>query len=448
LLQGNHFKSLTTVHGNCRTNFSEFEKLDSVGIFHIGSNDFLKIDTLIGPPSLKKVDTILISQNEHLKHIKGFNSLEKMALLKIDNNKNLHTIEGFDQLKSIQNTVNLDAFYGYFIIGSSPEYPGKDSEPCLLINYNPSLKTIKGFSNLDTINSYFTIAGNDGLTTINGFNKLKYSGSLEIVGNINLESITGFQNLSSTITFEMRRNFNLRHLTGFNNLMSASSLDISGNTNLQEINAFENLTDGVPCITINNINLLRIQGFGKINAVQCLFIVNRNLRVLDAFTNLKIINNLWLKNNIQLKSIDNFSNLGFVKYVLKIEGNLQLNECCLFNCLSMPLPSNISISNNGINCASLQKIKESCPEHNCTEKENLLSDLRIHINPVNQQLQFSFITFEEKPIKYSVYSINDQLLAKGSVNSIIGYNRKVIDLPSIQKGYYFLVLNNEKNQSV
>jgi len=446
LLQGNHFKNLTTVHKYCRTNFSEFEKLDSVGIFQVVPNEFLKIDTLTGPSSLKKVGTILISQNEQIKHIKGFNSLEKIAQLRVDNNKNLHTIEGFNQLKSIQKNADISFFlggyFGYFVTSSGMFY----TEPSMIINYNPSLKTIKGFSNLDSVYSYLAIGHNNNLASINGFNKLKYSTSLEIVGNINLESITGFQNLSSTILLSISGNANLNQLTGFINLISARDLNIAGNTNLQEINAFENLKDDVPNIYISNSNLLQIHGFEKINRVGSLVIENRNLRILKAFTNLKIIDNLWLTNNIHLKSINNFSNVEIIKDGLTIENNVQLNDCCIFNCLSDSFLTYASISNNGTNCSSWQMIKENCSENNCTEKENLLSDLKIQNNPITQQLEFSFITFEEQPIDYTIYSISDQLLAKGSIDGIIGYNRKVIDLPSIQKGFYFLVVNNEETK--
>jgi len=154
--------------------------------------------------------------------------------------------------------------------------------------------------------------------------------------------------------------------------------------------------------------------------------------------------------NIQLRSIDNFSSLGLVANRLYLTNNLQLNSCCILNCWlkqNVVDENNLVIENNGADCSVLSSIKNVCEESMCIEKELILADLNTN-NPINEQLQFSFIIFEDQPVIYTIYNVNEQVIRQGSVIGNKGFNSKTIDLPDVERGFYFLQIQDAHTKAV
>jgi len=491
LTRQSNFKNLKRIDGELISNATHFNTLENVAYLDI-SEDILNEDTLSGFESLKKVTDINIFSNQKLKHITAFPALEVASII-IESNKNLLTIAGFNKIHKIENnleilsnkslknitgfeqldTINnefrfynnynikkLSSFNKFLKVGnlyiqsndSLTDISGfeklKIIDSKFEISKNPILKKIAGFQNLSSVYGTFLFSNNQNITDLSCFNNLKNTNSLYTLSNSRLENITGFQNLRAVINLKIKNNNLLLRLPEFKNLESAGGIEISGNTNLQEINAFKNLTKLSKIdITANN-NLLSIEGFDQVSSLLGLNIGNENLRAINAFENLKVVNNLSITNNIHLRSIDNFSNLGFVKNLLEVKFNVQLNNCCIFNCLSDPMPVNVHIINNGMKCSDWQTIKSSCSSNDCTTEEETFTDLKIVNNLISQQLTFSYIAFEDQPANYSIYNINDQLIQKGTVESDLGFNEKTIDISYGQKGYYFLMINNENIKEV
>jgi len=65
-------------------------------------------------------------------------------------------------------------------------------------------------------------------------------------------------------------------------------------------------------------------------------------------------------------------------------------------------------------------------------------------NPVFEELQFGFGSNQEQAVRYQIYNINDQMIAKGKVDAQRGYNTKTIPVTFSQKGHYFLLLFNDE----
>ena len=202
-----------------------------------------------------------------------------------------------------------------------------------------------------------------------------------------------------------------------------------------------------------NNNLLSIEGFQQLDNLTSLEIENRNLRKLDAFTNLKVLNKLEVKNNIQLRSIDNFSAIGFIADEFYLTGNTQLNECCLIDCwFNEGVISRdrmlVDIRANGTACiGSEETIKILCEENSCPSQKEKLSNLKVQ-NLANETLQFSFIALADKYIRYKIYSINEKLIKKGRVESNKGFNTKTINLPEAQRGFHFLQIDDGEFKEV
>jgi len=444
--QQNIFSNLKAVEGKLITNATNFRTLENVGFLLI-RDDIINTDTLNGFSTLKKVGTLSIRTNEKLKHIAAFRGLE-VASVQIDSNKNLISIAGFDKLQTIEN---------------------------LQIAFQPSLKEITAFKNLHTSTGSFAFLNNHAITDISFLNQLKSIESLFISSNNNLIDISGFRNLSFANNFtiadnpnienlstsfrnltkvgerlSIRRNPQLRQVPELNNLANITSIAITGNVNLQKIKGFESLEEVLEIDISSNNNLLSIDGFNRVSNLLGLNIENRNLRNVDAFTQLKVLDDLTLTNNIQLKSIDNFSSIRFIANQLVLISNLQLNNCCLVNCwLNNGVVDELSINigNNGMNCTSLQSIKMSCEDDSCQINELGLSDLEAN-SPAREQLQFSFINFEEQIVNYTIYNINEQLIRKGSATGNKGFNLKTIDLPEVERGYYFLQIKGKDTEEV
>jgi len=449
LVEENHFSNLKIIKGAFQTNYTHFHQLDSVGELKISEN-FLDRDTLNGFASLKKAGILSIQYNENLKSIEGFENLESVHTIFIEHNAKLTSITGFDKLILIEEDFHLDNNPELETLNSFNQL--KEVKQNIYIERNTKLATIPGFKNLEGVDN-LSISSNDQLLNIECFNQLISLTGVFIKDNLKLETVPGFSEIKKLRSLAITGNPSLKKLSDFNQMSNIYVISIRGNPNLLEINGFKNLSQNYSIeISLNN-SLLRIDGFSQLNNMSILNIQNRNLRVLDAFAGLVSIGKLYLDKNIQLRSIDNFSNLSNINNNLFVRDNLQLKQCCLINCWLQQgvldtLSTSIFIRNNGSNCFNLSTLKSACETTACVDNQSAISDIRLGANPVSESLQFIFILNEDQLINYTIHSINDQLVAQGAVNGMRGSNKKTINLPLSQKGHYFLILQNEQSKEV
>jgi len=463
------FNNLQIVTGSLYTNFTHFQKLDSVGNLTIQTN----LDTLLGFPKLKKarkiyitnttlkhminpfpvlesVNNIYINNNDSLLSISGFQKLNEIdGSLSIGSNLSLSSIQAFNQLKTINGNLELRENSRLTII------EGFDSlnwiTRALYITRNNSLKEIRGFQQLENVYDIF-VNGNNNLVTIHEFEQLQSLGRIFIENNLRLKTIPKFNQLTDLYELDISANLALEEVMGFSNIPVINSIRITSNTNLNRITGFDNLKTIQFTVNLaNNTNLLSVDAFNQLIHVRFLNLSNRNLRILNAFTNLKSVDELELSENIQLRSIDNFSNLRVIKEVLRLSGNLQLNDCCLVNCWineSVIDEDKLIIDRNGMHCIDLPSINEHCQSNTCQQKEESISDLHIVENPVAENFQFNFISYNAEPVEYMVCNLQNQVVAKERIIPELGYNLKGADLTGIERGFYFLVLQKGSTKIV
>jgi len=290
------------------------------------------------------------------------------------------------------------------------------------------------------------------LTNLECFDKLTTLSNLTINNNLRLNRLPDFNNLKNLFWLEIRRNSSLEQLAGFNHIEDIRNISIEGNPNLAEINGFNKLKEAHSLYLAANSNLLSIQGFDRLKYVESsLTIQNRNLRQLNAFKGLNEIGRLNLSENIQLRSIQNFSSVALIKDALIIKDHPQLNDCCFVNCWieqGIVDESKIEITNKGEECLDLGNIKNKCDSQTCPKNMRSLSALNLTKNPVFDELQFCFASYDNQSINYQIHNINDQIVAKGRIDGQQGYNTKTIPVTFSQKGHYFLLLYNDDVKEV
>lgn len=413
-LSDNYFQNLKQIEGSIVSNVFNFKALERVSIIRI-EGDELSIDTLSGYPALKYAWHIFIHRN-NLTHIDAFHKLEEATII-ISVNWQLKSIKGFNNL----HTIHAE----------------------LMINSNPSLEDITAFNKVIQVKENLRIQFNSNLNNISGFQNLVTAQDI-LIDNSKLQNISAFDKLTKVARLEINGSRHIQSIPEFNSLKSARYIDINNNINLLEVNGFNNLRDVFVIDILLNTNLVSISGFNQLKSLNILRIENGNLRMLDAFANLKVMNNLELVNNIHLRSIDNFSSLSFIAKGIDLRNNRQLNSCCILNCWikqGVVEELHMNVYNNGMSCPNLQFIKNTCEETRCIENELNFSDLKTN-NPVKERLQFGFFTFQDQMVDYTIYNINKQVIRKGSVMTEKGSNYKRVDLPDIERGYYFLQIDS------
>jgi len=80
----------------------------------------------------------------------------------------------------------------------------------------------------------------------------------------------------------------------------------------------------------------------------------------------------------------------------------------------------------------------------CPEQKPGISDLSVRqLLDYNKQLQFEFISYDQFPVQYHIYNLKNQLILQGAVSTTTGLNTKIIDIPDLSTGFYFLAIENE-----
>lgn len=151
----------------------------------------------------------------------------------------------------------------------------------LLITSNPQLLNLDGFENLTLIKGVVRIQSNDLLESFEGLMSLKKIEG-EFVYFINLPSISslnGLNNLDSILgIFHIANIDNLEDLSGLNSLKSVKkAFNIFNNEKLKNLNGLENLTEAGDRLGITeNPALLSIENLNENLIIQGPLVINKN----------------------------------------------------------------------------------------------------------------------------------------------------------------------------
>lgn len=258
---------------------------------------------------------------------------------------------------------------------------------------NPRLKNFKGLENLDSIGGTLAIYHNDSLTDLEALSNLSHINyGLWIVYNASLKNLNGLQKIEA-----------IKHYTV-----------IGANDSLQSLLGLDNLE------TVRNFSLE----------------LNPNLSDLTNLKNLKQIEMLIIKNNPRLTSLAGFDNLdtSTVQYV-QIKSNENLSKCEVkFICDYLSNNISYEIVDNNSGCNNYEEIKAKCESIGIYDIDDL-SNIVIYPNPTSKYIKIDGL--EECDIINLI--IYDQFGKKLLIQNI---NDDKIDVSNLDKGLYFLVVNN------
>jgi hypothetical protein len=165
-------------------------------------------------------------------------------------NDALTTITGFNALTSVVGTFTIESNP----ILTSVNFPVLTTASLFVLNSNPQLSSVAGFSTLDNVIT-FTIFNCDALTTLTGFELVGPNlEAVNITGNLilqNLNGLTGIQNVTST--FYLNSNSALVNVNGLTNLVGVGTLTLEGNGILTNISGLQNIVlNANSSLTIRN----------------------------------------------------------------------------------------------------------------------------------------------------------------------------------------------------
>lgn len=262
----------------------------------------------------------------------SFNNLSKLQNgVVIRGNEELKSIDGFSSIDSIGDTFQA--------------------------SQNNKLEQITGFDSLEHIQESLLFFNNETLQQIDGFNALKTVGKdLTFADNPNMLNLTGFENLEQVgDQFIFRGNIAPIQLSGFNALKTVQGpFRIRDNFGLTSVNGFTQLdTTGQYYEVTNNPNLRTIEGFNSLKVVKDDFRiwVHESLQTITGFDQLKEINGfLGILENDSLKFINGFQKLERIGTGFVLEENLELEEFIPFESLQeigglTQIKSNLKIRN-------------------------------------------------------------------------------------------------------
>ena len=190
---------------------------------------------------------------------------------RIENSPSLSSVSGFNNLETVATTFNQTT-------NSPSEFT---------INNNFSLTTVSGFAQLEQVGDVsggrgngINIFNNASLTTVSGFDSLKSAGGLRFVRNAALVTIPEFGALEALGTFIVFNNDALVSFSGFGKLESVGSSDsfflVEDNDTLVSFSGFESLRfvgsnapggRGGFFQIVRNFSLVSIPEFGNLEMI-------------------------------------------------------------------------------------------------------------------------------------------------------------------------------------
>ncbi len=326
----NYLSTLDSIYGELLINSTDMESMSGVtslafigGGITLGDDRSSFMDKFNDFSQLSFIDSIHGSLNiidlDSITDLSGLNNLKYVQ-------KDL-IIAGNDKLANLDALSNLEYIGDVFSLGYFQKYQiACDTRWGYVFSYyphpNPSLQSIDGLSNLKTIDSTFTFAGNDLIESLSPLTSLEHIGNDVQIG---LQTSLGSNALPP----------------GF-----------LGNEKLKDISILENVTFSHNVFLEKNPQLTNLTGIGNRDSIQTLKINGcDSLLDLDGLNGIKNIDKLLILGNENIHSLDGFDNDVFVEQA-SVWGNPNLSTCGYPWLCDAILREKASIGNNAEFCMS------------------------------------------------------------------------------------------------
>ncbi len=325
------------VYGNEKIKALDVPKILSIGrnLVLNGNRDLIEIS---GFYEIVSIHHLAISDNWYLTTIPEFNKLESLTeTMQITENTHLKEIRGFDslvcatgiQIHGNDDLVKIDAFHSVVkILGT---FGG------LTITVNSSVESIEGFESLEQV-SYLILSQNSGANTpstaVPGFPSLRKSGFVYLRQSNFPKNYRGFENLIKVGGVSIDGLRNVESFTGFNKIETAAFVNVENNRDLKTLSSFSNLQETqYEFIIKRNWELHQIDDMKKLTKVGFDFgIFSLAISNFDFISNLKEVGNTYSRFDLNdlpnLQDCSGLSNLIKYGYLLEpTDIDLSLTGC-------------------------------------------------------------------------------------------------------------------------
>jgi len=398
------------------TELPEFEALaeitNSLVLFNLG------IVSFNGFNNLKHVrDQFGFGTNSNLVSIAGFNELESVREFYIINNPSLQEISSFNNLEQVSSIFEiannpgisvLNAFQKLERVNSRFTFTDTNVSACEILDISQRILASGAAPSTVQIQNHPDMIANITVGTQQQMED--FAGTCMVTGTLNittsLSSISGFESLKFVSVLNANNSPNITSLGSFDNLVQVSTLNILGNNSLSSLAGLNKLSI-ISNITIKeNHSLVSLDGLESINKIGSLNIDdNQNLADFSALSLIEAV-------NIELRKLPSVSTLTGLESVRRL-GSITMDEMPSLSSIDAlsglnHFESALSILGTGI---------EQLPQFQIEQPHNASLRIRIERNP-----NLVDLTGLEFTTHLSLLSLIDN----ASLSSITGLNNVTI----------------------
>lgn len=210
---------------------------------------------------------------------------------------------------------------------------------------NPNLANLNGLANLVWVGYGISISKNDTLINLEGLNSITMVPTLLIEDMASLTTLQGLENISNIMGLYIYDNPELLTIDALKNISvfkdAGVGLEITirscpGITSLPD---FKNITQAQRIYITDNASLSSLEGLHHIKSVSYGLVISGNpqleslegLRGIGAFDDLRVVNilnNLTIKDNLILTSLNGLENIKSFHGYITVSGNYLLGDFC------------------------------------------------------------------------------------------------------------------------
>lgn len=444
---------LSISHNNLLADLSALNNLQSVGAYLNPSTPW----------------TLIISENNSLRFIDGFENLLSCgnAEINVGDNPLLESISGFNNLVNgkgirIQRNDQLSTINGFSSItgyGSDAADSGADSLNYIRIFNCPVLSSSDGFGALELV-SELSIGACNNLESIPFKNSLRVSNYLSLSDN---ESLISFDKIipdQKMETIYISNQKLLPDLFFLNNVREIETLRIINNPGLKSLAGLTSLSRIIGRLSIaDNPNLANLEG-QKIDSIGGSFVLNRDQLTIKNNDQLVSLNGLsqleyltggfYIDGNEKLRDVSLFENMELIGYLPSMgtrydfrgffRNNPQLNKCdYLYICNGINF-EDYFMSANGATCSEKEDVLNLCDS---TPRAQISYFLDLNGNGIKDTIETFYFgsSVKVEPID-TEYFVTDQLgpplyLQEGDYNFLPQIDQSKWDLTTDHKGINF-----------
>ncbi len=285
-------------------------------------------------PGFVASQTVGIQENAALKSIKGLESIKKLQFLIINDNNMLTSLSGVDSLESTVESLQIYKNNSLVSLNSLNQLTKIGT--IFLLEGNHALTDLNGLNKLDTIGGFVSIQGNTQLKSLEGFDRLRHvEGYIYILGNATLTDLRGLDSLETAGYGLWIGNQALTSLNGLNNLRSVKEkLIFDGNASLKNFKGLDKLKSVGDLQIASNPSLKNCMGLEALDSVSGAVYIFQNPVITS------------------LRGLQNIKTIGGA--TVQIQQNPMLSDCAIESFCNMavfnPGSINFNFSNNTFPC--------------------------------------------------------------------------------------------------